>query len=692
MRVTTSMYYDSIYGSNNSKLNRELFDVNKQIASGLKIQYAKDDVRTFTETMRLDNEVVVLKQIKQSTESGFKVANQTDQVMNEFETSMNRMRTLLVNAANGSHSDTSLDAIADELRGIEKNLKGLANTSINGQFLFAGSAVDVKPISDDGTYNGNDIAMNAFVGANNKQQYNLSGADLFLGEEIIRKREVSSNVINPNLFTGRMLTSDDTIRDLMGDKDNDESTVNTNYFYLRGTKHDGTAFKEKISLQDTASISTLLDRIGTAYGNTGTVDVVNVSLNSYGQIVIQDKLSGSSKLDFQLVGAVDFDTSGVDDADVTDIDALDDGEINYDKIITGTSTAVKPDLYVKEFMNSNLSPAAGAATNIQGLVYDRTMFEKDGLFLSSSVPQVLKNTNAFASPSTKISEVADLSQTNAGTLDGSVLNLVGTDVNGNGYDVTINFNNTAGGGSTFTDNNTGNSYDIFNMDTTRAAVDADDMTYQQLLDVVNMVTTGTFPTANTAAAYDTAIENAALKGNTYLSYDGKLKFHDLQGTDANGTQASISLYDPNSDSFAVGAASSFMTFNTNNALTITDPKTDFFKSIDEMITAVEEHKLYPDAKNGYARSVGIENAIQKIDDLQDHVFRMHSQIGAQSNTLNTSLERTQLLEVSTMSLRSSVIDTDLAEASLRLQQLTTNYQAMLSTVGRVSQLSLVNYL
>lgn len=489
MRVTTSMYYDSIYGSNNSKLNRELFDVNKQIASGLKIQYAKDDVRTFTETMRLDNEVVVLKQIKQSTESGFKVANQTDQVMNEFETSMNRMRTLLVNAANGSHSDTSLDAIADELRGIEKNLKGLANTSINGQFLFAGSAVDVKPISDDGTYNGNDIAMNAFVGANNKQQYNLSGADLFLGEEIIRKREVSSNVINPNLFTGRMLTSDDTIRDLMGDKDNDESTVNTNYFYLRGTKHDGTAFKEKISLQDTASISTLLDRIGTAYGNTGTVDVVNVSLNSYGQIVIQDKLSGSSKLDFQLVGAVDFDTSGVDDADVTDIDALDDGEINYDKIITGTSTAVKPDLYVKEFMNSNLSPAAGAATNIQGLVYDRTMFEKDGLFLSSSVPQVLKNTNAFASPSTKISEVADLSQTNAGTLDGSVLNLVGTDVNGNGYDVTINFNNTAGGGSTFTDNNTGNSYDIFNMDTTRAAVDADDMTYQQLLDVVNMVTT-----------------------------------------------------------------------------------------------------------------------------------------------------------------------------------------------------------
>lgn len=56
MRVTQSMYYNDIFATNNSKLNEQLFDVNKQISSGLKIQYASDDVRTFTETMRLDNE------------------------------------------------------------------------------------------------------------------------------------------------------------------------------------------------------------------------------------------------------------------------------------------------------------------------------------------------------------------------------------------------------------------------------------------------------------------------------------------------------------------------------------------------------------------------------------------------------------------------------------------------------------
>jgi flagellar hook-associated protein 3 FlgL len=692
MRVTTSMYYDSIYGNNNSKLNKELFDVNKQIASGLKIQYAKDDVTTFTETMRLDNEVTGLNQIEKSTQSGYKVSNQTDVIMNEFETSMNRMRTLLVNAANATQSNTSLDAIAEELRGVEKNLKGLANTSINGQYLFSGSAVDVKPIADDGTYSGNAESMNSFVGSNNQQQYNLSGSDLFLGQEISQKREITSNVVNRNLIDDTSsLNGSSTIRELMGDKDNNETTVNTNYFYLRGTKHDGTTFKEKIALQDTATISTLLDRIGTAYGNTGSVNVVNVNLNSAGQITIQDKIPGSSKLDFQLVGAVDF--NGTATANVNDIDTLDSGENDYDKIKAGSSTAVNPDLYVKEFMKSNLTSATGAASNIQGLVYDRTNFEKDGLYLTSNAPQILKDGNAFASPATKISQVADLSQGTAGTLDGSKIQLRGTDVNGGAYDVTINLNSTANGGSSFTDNVSGNSYDIFDMNTTRAPVNADDMTYQQLSDVVNMVVTNSLPaTTNTDTDYDAAVESSRLKGNTYLNYDGTFKFHDLQGTDVNGTKASISMYDINSDNFTAGAASSMMTFNTNNALTISDPKTDFFKTVDQMITAVEEHKINADASSGDARNVGIENAIAKMDNLQDHVFRMHSQVGAQSNTLDTSLQRTQLLQVSTMSLRSSVVDTDLAEASLKLQQLTTNYQAMLSTVGKVSKLSLVNYL
>ncbi len=706
MRVTSSMYYENLYGSNNSKLNNKLFDVNKQIASGLSIQYASDDIAVFTETMRLDNEINALGQIKKSTESGYKISNQTDIILNDFETSLNRMKTLLIESSNGTNDETSLDAIAKEMRGLESHFKNLANTSINGQYLFSGSAVDIKPINEDGTYNGNDVDMNAFLGSHIEQKYNLTGTELFLGEEISTRRKITTNVANENLIAkydslqdvnyegSKELSENSTIRELMGDTDNSLTTTNEHFFYVRGVKSNGDAFNRRIEMQDTNKVSDLLDKISEAYGSTSSTDVVNLTMNSRGQIVVEDKLKGSSKIDFHMVGAVDFAGNG--DAKVTNIDDLDGAETNFDAIM---NPAITPKLYVKEFVKSDFTQAdsvSGADNNIQSLLYDRTAFSIDGSKLSSNVSQLLKDTNAFATSSTKISEVADLTQGTLGTLAGTQFTLTGTDVGGAAFNVKIDLasNVAPDNGSTFTVN--GSTYDIFDMKANRLAVNADDMTYQQLMDVMNMVVARELPPqsspSGTPEEYDKAIYDAKFIGETYLSDDGKISFNQFNTTN---TKAAMAIHDSNSGSFSDSATSvdsSVLSFNANNSLEISDAKTDFFKTIDAAITAVEESKLYPDSKDGNVRNIGLENSIAAIDDLQDHVFRSHAKVGSQSNALNISLERTELLEISTMSLRSSVVDTDLAEASLTLTQLTLTYEAMLSTVGRVSKLSLVNYL
>ncbi len=692
MRITSNMYYKNIFGDNNALLTKNLFDVNKQIASGLKIQYAKDDVITFSDTMKLDNEIVVLEQIKKSSESAYKMSNQADVVLNEFETTINNTRTLLIQAANGTNSNVSLDSIASELRSLEDHFINLANTSINGQYLFSGSAVDVKPIAADGEYVGNDTTLNAFTGSRTKQQYNISGEDLFLGEKSLVRREITTNVSQVNLIgkypalqsasdtDSGPITASSTIRDLMGDTDNiiDNVTLK-HFFYIRGTKSNGDSFEQQISMRDDNSVDSLLSQIGNLYGNSPGLNVVNVSLNPNGQIVIEDKMKGSSKIDFHMVGATDF--SGGAAANVTSIDDLGVGENDFNKIMLATSTATNPDLHIKEFIKSSLNSASGVAgTNIiEGTVYDRTQFDVDGIKVSSSISQIVNETNAFATNSTKISEVAT-----AGSLNGKVFNLEGVDINGVAYSAQINFSTA---GSTFTVG--ASTYSIYGANTPRTAIDADDMTYRQLMDVVNMVVTDNLPASapSTPAEYDTAINTSVLLGKTSLSHDGKIVFEE-RGT--GNTSARIALYDSNSGDFSNPA--SVMTFNTNNSLTVRDPKTNFFENLDDIITAVENYKLYPDGSSGDVRNVGIENALAMLDDLQDHISRAHAQVGSQSNALNTSIERTELLRISTMSLRSSVIDTDLAEASLRLTQLNINYEAMLSTVGRVSQLSLVNYL
>jgi flagellin-like hook-associated protein FlgL len=606
------------------------------------------------------------------------------------------------------------------------------------------------------------------------------------------------------------ITTSSTIRDLMGDIDNNKG-ANINHFYLRGVKHDGTAFATDIKMNESNTVGELLKNIGDAYGNTLNTDVVNVNLNKFGQIVVKDKVKGSSKLDFNMTAAVDYNQADVGDAaNISDtsvyganagkIDNLQYGETNFKSIINGTSQAANSNLFVKSFtqspydstntyapvlksaefvmsravasgdtlsitvdngdttttpytqvfttdaattynnlktnieaggdytvtvvndtitlnitaqgaaknvsINTNLAndnvSGTGVVTvgttlansvladNIHSISYDRTQFTKSGSRLTSDVPQVLKLTNAFASPSTKLSEVADLSQNNSATLDGTTFKLVGKNISGVAYNVQIDLKNTLNGGSTFSLDNGTTNYSIFDMSSSpRAAVNADDMTYQQLMDVVNMVVTGQTPTTNTTAEYDSKIASSKGAGNTTLSYDGKITFEQLNTSNTNAT---ISLYDSNSGKFGSTSDSSVISFNTNNALTIRDPKTDFFKSIHKMIQSVVDYKEYPDASTGDIRGVGMENAIQMMDDMFAHVNRSHSIVGAQSNTLTRSLERTNLLEISTMTLRSSTIDTDLAEASLNLTQLTLNYQAMLSTVGKVSKLSLVNYL
>lgn len=629
MRVTSNSYYRDI-SANNNKLAEKLFDVNKQISSGQKIQYAYEGTSTFVDTLRLDNEITTLEQVKKSTQSGYKFSTQSDNILSEMTDALDTFKVKLIQASNAANSDTSLDAIAKELRGVQEHLINLSNTSLNGQYLFSGSAVKVKPINADGTYNGNDQVMNAFLGSNVEKQYNIAGSDLFLGEESKIKRSVTTN-ISMNVSPGiTPVIGTNTLGDVTG-------TTNDQNFYVRGTNSDGSSFKNMFTLTSATSIDNFLQSVE----NQFTPNSVDVSLNDAGQIVITDRQSGSSKLDFHIV-------AGDDAVPPTDVDAI------------------TPSI---SFMKSGLN-ANSVATGAESTIYDRTFFQHDGSNITSNVAQVSKVDNAFATDATKLADVfSSLTST---------LHVEGKRLDGTTFNIDVDFGSPAAVSGDY-------AYNV--ADGAGNDTDGADMTYRQLMDVVNMAINNETP-ADNDAGYRTALTNANYNSEINLSYDGKLTFRDYNN---NPTQADISIYDANSDDFS-NTNGAIATFNTNNALTVRDAKTDFFSRIDEMIVAVEDKKLYADGNQGDQRNVGIENSIQLLDDVHDHLIRQHTQVGANSNALTNAVERTDLLLISTQTLRSEVIDTDLAEASLQLQQLTVNYQAMLSTVGRVSQLSLVNYL
>lgn len=689
MRITSSSFYNNIYGENN-KISRQLFDVNKQISSGLNIQYAHENPAIFIDTLRLDDEIATLSQVKNSADNAYKISTQTDTTIGQIVEKLEQVKVKLLYAANEIHSDTSLQAIAKELRGLQKNLVSLANNSIGGQYLFSGTATSVKPIDANGIYQGNDKDLEAFMGSGVKQKYNISGAQLFLGEESVVNRTVATNVLQNSLIDDSVITTSSTIRDLMGD--DADAVDEPSYFYINGTRTDGTTFKSSIQMGMAETVDDLMHKIALAYDPNQIAPVgnqVSVSLNSSGQIMIVDKLNGSSQIDFHMVGAVDF--SGGAAAQVTDIDDLQAGTADF------TAIGTNP-LFIKEFTRSGLATPTGTLNTIEGINYDRTNFVQDGAKLLSNSSQIVKSDNSYASASTKLGAVAsgttyDSVNDRYAGLEGTTLNLQGENIDGLAYDLQINL--AAASSVTGTVNGVPiTSFNIYDADTARTQTDAGKMTYQQLLDVVNMAVGGSLPAANTAAAYDAAITAANTRSSATLDYAGRIVFTDKTTTT---TQASLSLYDSSSDTYpATGDTTntgSALVFNANSALTVRDPKNDFFSQLEQMIQAVEQGKYRADGSDPFdPRNVGIQNAVYMIDDLSDHTTRMQTEAGTYSQTLVAASERTEMLILSTKTLQSDVIDTDIAEATLRMQQLSLNYQAMFSSISKVSQLSLVNYL
>ena len=509
------------------------------------------------------------------------------------------------------------------MQGIRDYLVNLANTSINGQFLFSGSALSQKPVNSDGTYNGNAESLTAMVGSGVELPYNISGQSLFLGKDTDYNRAVSTNVtmynqsklnpatmtVDPNVTPTKVFLKDtDTIRDLVGDKNSVATDDPKAVFYLSGKKSDGKTFSNVIEMDTSSKVSDLLQSIGNAYGNTATNKVVDVSLNARGQIEVKDLKSGSQLLDMNIFGAIDrtalsgetgnakqlinsdnlmlypkvdiigFNKSNYDSSlsspDLTmrstptstagqfslgfptdpnnipnitattslvglfpsDVDHLDFGGTTLaisGKTVQDLMTAIDTQYYGGvptatlnngkiEVPSSTITIVPKNASNAlahgyslsDAMNYARRGFEKDGNTLTGNVSQVVKSTSDFATANTKLVDVAGVD-----TLNGKQMVLNYTDKNGIKRTGTLNLDTTNttfsvdldGDGNTTDPNETFSIYngsgDPLNLNTT-----ADNMTYQQLNDLISMATSGTLPKQGVSTTAQTAINNAIAFG------------------------------------------------------------------------------------------------------------------------------------------------------------------------------------
>ena len=641
MTINNQVLYDN-FTFDRKKVYSEINRVNTQISSGKKIQHSYEDGAIFTKSLRLDSEVKNLEEIKDRTTEAKAYADSADSVMSEFDLTLRDFKTQLINAANQTLNQDNYEAIAAELENSKEHMMNLANTTLNGIYLFSGTDTNVAPIDSKGNYHGNDKPLSTVISKNVKLPYSIDGQTLFLGETSEHKT-ISTNVKLINQNTDETIKTTDKVDDLI--KDSSGSQIN---IFISGTKSDGTSFKDKFAFDSNNTMDDLLVKIGKEFGNTTDTKLVDVSLDKNGNIVVEDLQKGKSALSLNIVG---FQGGNSDtETDLT--------QVQYDKVIKFTTSKFDSPLGVDEDRQMNTF-----------------YFDKKGSTLRGNDPILVDH--EFATNNTLLKDIAN------GSLDGATYKMNLTNVNGDDKEVTLNLNNN----STFTID--GNTYNIYNADGSQTK--ADEMTQGQLNNIISMVISNELPQSNDKSGFDDAVVKAREKVTVDIDSGGKLQIQDK--TVDGESKIKFAIYDNNANNFDPSVKDKpSINFMSNNLVTTQKAEMDFFKDLDEIIQSVREGKINVNSDSDNPRNLGIQDALNVLDKMGSHFNTQQSKLGSLSKTLESENQKAFTLQTNVKELQSEVEDIDLADAVVKLDQLTLNYQAMLSTVSKVNSLSLLNYL
>ncbi|EMI4815976.1 flagellar hook-associated protein FlgL [Campylobacter upsaliensis] len=751
MRVTNKLNFtNSIQNtmSGASALNK----LSLQLSLGMKIQDSYEDASIYIDNTRLEYELKTLKQIKEATSSAKEMTSNSMKALQDMVKLLENFKVKVTQAASDSNSQTSREAIAKELEKIKEQIVQLANTSINGQYLFAGAQLNHKPFDSKGNYFGDKNNVNVVTGAGTESPYNIPGFDLFFKADGDYQKQITTNEsftdnrydLSKDPDKKQYLKGDNLWQDLIGlgyvkdknlkiDEDFEQDDTRLKFppttLYVQGVKPDGQSFKSAVLVNPTDKMEDVLEKIGNLYGNTATEKVVDVTINDSGQIQIRDLKEGNNKLDFHAVAYTpQFDdktemqeietamqaaqpplskddlTNLVMEAAIGNNPARPITNLQSPVQITINNQQFEIDLHQTDFINSKMTDTQGGATN--GADYDNTFFEKHGNSVIGNVSQVIQGTNAYATDDTKLSEVM------SGNAMDSTLNLTVNSKGGNTYNVTVNLQNST---VSFPDPANPNQTITFPITHTNpttgnngVVTPPNEITYRQINDIIGMFASDQVPTQTitpnngqiTNAQYDTLqklMSDSKSTVNVTMDYRGRISVTDKLST---GTNIGVSLSDSQSGHFpqppynhtANQVAGPDFSFNANNSLVIDEPNVDVIKDLDLMIEAVLSGNMRANADGDNPRNTGMQGALERLDHLSDHINKLNTTMGAYHNNIDNVNTRVTFLGVNVQTLKTKVNDADYSETLMNLMQTQLAYQASMKATTTISQLSLLNYM
>lgn len=175
MRVSNQMMADSIK-NNLFRQAEQLFRIQERIVSGKRINRASDDPIGIGEALNYRKTIASLEQYQDNISKAKLHIDTTEQVLDTV--------TRLLTEAKDIASDPNVemrDTFAEQVSTIRQQVLQMANSQINGSYIFAGDLSDTPPFDNAGVYAGDSGDKSFLIGDGIEIGLEADGSRVFQG-------------------------------------------------------------------------------------------------------------------------------------------------------------------------------------------------------------------------------------------------------------------------------------------------------------------------------------------------------------------------------------------------------------------------------------------------------------------------------------------------------------------------------
>jgi len=178
MRVANTTIYDMVKFNLNN-ITEELNKANEVVSTGKRINNLSDDPVGLNQVLNIKSSLSNIEQLGRNMNLGKSWLTASESALSNVQNQISDVKVLCVQMATATTSSEARASAAETVQNTLEEIVSLANTELNGRYIFAGSKTDSAPFSQGGAYSGDSNPFTISIGRNSTLQVGSDGEAVF---------------------------------------------------------------------------------------------------------------------------------------------------------------------------------------------------------------------------------------------------------------------------------------------------------------------------------------------------------------------------------------------------------------------------------------------------------------------------------------------------------------------------------